>query len=197
MKIILTRHGETIENREGRFMGHLPGKLSEKGLEQAKLLALRLKEEKIDKIFSSDLARASDTTNEVAKFHPDIPLEFTERIRERFLGEIQGVRKIDLGLDPKELIAGRIESNDGETQEKMFNRAKEFVDNLKQNCPEETILIIAHNGINLALTTKILEKPFEEYLTAEPQDNCAVTIFEFDKNKKPSLSLFNCTKHLS
>ena len=70
-------------------MGHNPGKLSSLGIEQARKLAERLKDEKIDVIFSSDLARAADTAKEIAKFHPNIPLELTKDIRERFLGEIQ------------------------------------------------------------------------------------------------------------
>ena len=40
MRLILTRHGETEENATGIRQGHLPGKLSEKGIEQAKKLAL-------------------------------------------------------------------------------------------------------------------------------------------------------------
>jgi len=43
MKLILTRHGETIENQKGIMQGHLPGHLSKQGVEQAKKLALRLK----------------------------------------------------------------------------------------------------------------------------------------------------------
>ncbi len=196
MKIILTRHGETIENREGIFMGHNPGELSEKGIKQAKQLALRLKNEKIDKILSSDLARASDTAKEISKFHSESSLEFIEDIRERFLGELQGVKKTDLGLNPKELIAGKIESKDGESQEEMFNRAKKFIEKIILEFQGKTILIVAHNGINMALTTNILKKTFEDYLVADSQDNCAVTIFEHDEDGNSKIKLFNCTKHL-
>ena len=110
MEIILTRHGETIENIEGRFQGHLPGKLSEKGKIQAKKLALRFKDEKFDYIFSSDLTRAVDTAKEIKKFHQNIPIKFTKELRERNLGELQGVKKSELGLDPNKLVAGTIES---------------------------------------------------------------------------------------
>ena len=196
MRIILTRHGETEENIEGRFMGHFPGTLSKKGIEQAKKLALRLKDEKIDKIFSSDLARAADTAKEIAKYHKNIPIEFTQEIRERFLGEIQGVRKVDLGLNPNELVAGKIKSKEGELQEALFNRAKKFIDKIINEFDEETVLIVAHNGINLALTTNILKKTFEDYMKATPQLNCAVSIFEIDRDKNHKIHLFNCIKHL-
>ncbi len=82
MKLILTRHGETIENKEGSLQGHLPGRLSETGKEQARKLALRLKDEKIDAIYSSDLVRTVDTAREIAKHHNSIPLHFVPKLRE-------------------------------------------------------------------------------------------------------------------
>lgn len=39
MKLILTRHGRTIENDKSLLQGHLPGKLSRLGVSQAKKLA--------------------------------------------------------------------------------------------------------------------------------------------------------------
>ncbi|GBE19836.1 glucosyl-3-phosphoglycerate phosphatase [archaeon BMS3Abin17] len=69
MKLILVRHGETEENKRREIMGQKQGTLSSLGIEQAKKVAQRLKDEKIDYIFSSDLARASDTAKEIHKFH--------------------------------------------------------------------------------------------------------------------------------
>lgn len=83
MRLIITRHGETEENTAGIIQGHLPGKLSDRGIAQAKKVALRLKNEKIDAIYSSDLARTSDTAKEIAKFHPTIPIEFVKELREK------------------------------------------------------------------------------------------------------------------
>jgi len=57
MRLILVRHGETEENVAKITQGHMPSKLTKQGIEQAKKLALRLKDEKIDKIFVSDLKR--------------------------------------------------------------------------------------------------------------------------------------------
>ena len=100
MILIITRHGETIENKQGIMQGHLPGTLSEHGIEQAKKLAERLKEEKIDFIYSSDLARAADTAKEIAKFHPNISINFTKELRERNLGELQGRKASEFAGGP-------------------------------------------------------------------------------------------------
>jgi len=85
MKIILTRHGRTVENDAGILQGHLPGKLNEKGIIQAQKVAIRLQDEHIDYMYSSDLDRAADTTREILKYHPDVPVEFIQELREIFL----------------------------------------------------------------------------------------------------------------
>lgn len=89
MKLILTRHGETEENKAGIIQGQGIGRLSDEGKNQAKKIALRLKWEKIDYIYSSDLERAVDTTESIAMFHPQIPINFTKEMREIYLGSYQ------------------------------------------------------------------------------------------------------------
>lgn len=83
MRLIITRHGETLENMEGIVQGHMHGTLSKKGIEQAEKLAKALKDEQIDYIYSSDLKRASDTAREISKFHKNVPFQLTKDLRER------------------------------------------------------------------------------------------------------------------
>ena len=59
--LLLTRHGETIENQRYVLQGQLPGTLSPLGKEQAVVLAEQLKQEPLDVIVCSDLARSYDT----------------------------------------------------------------------------------------------------------------------------------------
>jgi len=72
MKLILVRHGETIDNKKRLVQGHRQGELSDVGKEQAKKVAERLKDEKIDYIFSSDLRRAADTAKVIAKYQKEV-----------------------------------------------------------------------------------------------------------------------------
>ena len=53
--LLLTRHGETIENQRHVLQGQLPGTLSPLGKEQAVVLAEQLKQEPLDVIVCSDL----------------------------------------------------------------------------------------------------------------------------------------------
>lgn len=65
---MLVRHGETQWNVEQRLQGQLvpgPG-LTERGRQQAAVLASRLQREPFDMIYSSDLLRATQTADIVA-----------------------------------------------------------------------------------------------------------------------------------
>ena len=66
ISLILSRHGETEENKLHIMQGQMPGHLSELGKQQAEQLADLLEEEEIDVIVSSDLARSYDTAMAVA-----------------------------------------------------------------------------------------------------------------------------------
>ena len=82
MKVILVRHCESIANSKGIHQGQrVDTSLSEKGKEQARKVARALKDEKIESIYSSDLKRAMETAQEIAKFH-NIKVISDKRLRE-------------------------------------------------------------------------------------------------------------------
>jgi broad specificity phosphatase PhoE len=195
MKIILIRHGETEENKAGIFQGHLPGKLSEEGIEQAKKVALRLKDEKIDHIFSSDLARAADTAKEIAKYH-DVPIEFIRDIRERHMGEFQGKNKSELGWDPKKQVGSLIQPKEGETLEQLFTRTRKFIHRIISEHMNSTVLLVCHGGVGKVIIAEITGKPVSEIRAIKNLNNSSVSIFELDEDKNHNIHLYNCTEHL-
>ncbi len=65
-KIILVRHGETKWNLLGRYQGQTDIALSDKGLQQAQMLAERFAFPEISAAYSSDLQRAYKTASFVA-----------------------------------------------------------------------------------------------------------------------------------
>lgn len=191
MRLILTRHGETLENIQGIHQGHLPGKLSKLGIEQAKKVALRLKNEKIDYIYSSDLARAADTTKEILKSHPNVPFKFVKELRERDAGKLQGKKKGELGLDEE------INPKCGETFEQLFDRAEKFLYSVLHIHMNDTVLFVGHNKINKALICVITNKSHEEICDMENLKNTSICIFDIDENKKHKIHALNCIKHLN
>ena len=54
-RIIIERHGQSIGNAERIYLGITDLGLTDEGVEQAKITAEALKDEKIDVIYSSDL----------------------------------------------------------------------------------------------------------------------------------------------
>ncbi|MFH1072456.1 MAG: histidine phosphatase family protein [Nanoarchaeota archaeon] len=196
MRLIITRYGETEENKAGIMMGHLHGTLSDVGIDQAKKVAERLKSEKIDYIYSSDLARAADTAKEIGKYHKKVPIEYVKDLRERNLGEFQGRKKSDFGWDIKDLVGTRVEPKTGETTEHMFQRAESFLKRVIRKHKHETVLLVGHNGIGKALIAAITGKKSQDIPSIENLHNTSVSIFEIDEDKNHKIHLFNCTKHL-
>jgi len=87
VSVILVRHGETDWNRVRRIQGSGSDTLlNEKGKQQAESLALRLKAERIQAIYSSPLRRSLDTALPIAQHHqmevalkPDLRVELQQR----------------------------------------------------------------------------------------------------------------------
>src|SRR5574337_351345 len=96
-RLLLVRHGETAWNADGRVQGHLDIALNDVGRTQARRLAEKLRDEgeRIDLIYSSDLARARQTAQAVADA-AGVPLQITPALRERCFGAFEGRRFADV-----------------------------------------------------------------------------------------------------
>jgi len=188
MKLILTRHGETIENQKKIVQGILPGHLSENGKEQARKLALRLKDEKIDAIYSSDLKRAVDTAKEIAKYHKNSDFFIVKELRERCHGKYDG-KKTD-EIDWAEHV------DEFEKLSDMKIRVKKIIDEAYKKYRDSTVVFVGHSAINRVIIRIIEGKDFNEIYSMERQDNTAVSIFEVREDNRHIIHLMNCTKHL-
>jgi len=93
VRLLLIRHGETEWNAQTRIQGHTDIDLSERGREQALLLARHLADEArhapIQAVYASNLARARDTARPLAEAL-GLPLRVDERLRERGFGLFEG-----------------------------------------------------------------------------------------------------------
>ena len=91
LKIYLFRHGQTYFNRDKRFTGWKDSKLTPLGKKQAKLIAKKLKNKKIDVAYQTRLSRSKDTLKPVLKYHPECKKVITDdRMIERSYGKLQG-----------------------------------------------------------------------------------------------------------
>ena len=58
MRLLITRHGQTLWNLERRYQGQSDSELTDEGVRQARLLGRRLADERVDAVYASDLRRA-------------------------------------------------------------------------------------------------------------------------------------------
>jgi len=194
MKLIITRHGETIENATKICQGQLGGHLSKKGKIQVKKLAERLKDEKIDVIYSSDLKRTKDTTRAIRKFHKDVSLYLDKRIRERFFGDYQGTHYE--ANWPWQSIAENPESCiEGDKQ--MCERIENFLEEIIDKNKDKTVLVVSHGGVKKLLLNKIFRKHLPKVGEVEVIKNTSVSIFHISEKNKITPLVFNCTQHLA
>lgn len=175
MKLILARHGETIENSFGILQGQTHGTLSEKGILQAKELADRLRGENIDVCFSSDLCRAVDTAMIVLEKQTRKSYFKDSRLRERYLGDFEG-QNIPANWNSTANYGGT------ESIEDLFNRVKSFIEFLQQNYTGKTILIISHGITIKAMMSICLSKDvLSMFGSVETINNCdAVSVCGVD-----------------
>lgn len=194
MKLILTRHGETEENKQGILQGHMHGTLSPLGIVQAQRVAKRLHDQSIDKIYSSDLARSLNTAKEIAQYHNHVPFIVTDEARERHFGEFQGKNKKDYGWDPKRPKATELRPKYGESLEDLCMRASGFFDKILRENRGDTVLVVGHSGFNKALIAAAVGESIEK---VSGQDNTAISIFQFDEDGGCTQVIHNCVEHLN
>jgi len=154
--IFIFRHGETDWNREQRFQGHLDIPLNEKGREQARGLTPLLKDHAIEAILSSDLGRAVETAEIIAKAL-DIPVFKDERLREAHLGLAQGLtideieKKFGNALFQRWksplLSDADISYPQGESGTQIYQRAQAAILHFLQTHHYKKIGVASHGGV--------------------------------------------------
>ena len=99
-RLLLVRHGETVDNVNKIMQGQTHGRLTLNGIEQAHELGRQLRGEHIDVFLSSDLARAVETLEIIKKekdqqphplqTHPQTPPVTVDNARQIMQGQSQG-----------------------------------------------------------------------------------------------------------
>jgi len=152
-KLLLARHGETVDNVNQIMQGQTQGELTENGRLQAERLAEELRGQQIDAIVASDLKRAIDTATIVARPHR-LTVETTPLLRERDWGDFTGRFIPDL---KNETWPDNVES-----LETLRDRARRFLQYVALRWPEQTVVAVGHGIINKAIQSVHFNKPMPE-----------------------------------
>jgi broad specificity phosphatase PhoE len=146
--LLLVRHGETDWNRDGRWQGHSDTHLNDVGREQAARVAEEL--DGVDVAYSSDLARARETADIVAR-RLGLDVHVDERLRERSFGAWEGKTAPEIEAEFRDAHARWLAgegpgAEDAEPFPDFATRVQRFVEDVLTRHPDETVLIVAHGG---------------------------------------------------
>ena len=153
VRLLLVRHGETVDNVSQVLQGQTQGMLNENGRMQARQLRERLSDEPIAVFVSSDLERAMETCRIIAEPH-GLPIVPTPLLRERDWGSFTGEYIPDL--------KDKVWPADVETLERLKGRAMAFLDMLRSEHEGKTVLAVGHGIINKAIQSVLYQKPMHE-----------------------------------
>lgn len=201
MRVFLVRHGETDHNKNRVIMGHLPTPLNETGKNQAKILAKELKEKGIQVIYSSDLVRAAETA-EIISSELNLSVNYTDKLREHTLGDLDGVGISEL-LDEMESLKefdDLMSKHNGEQTKYFMTRVwEEFRTIARENKEKDYILIVTHGGCIRSIIARILDASEVVFDTIK-QYNCCINVIDYAESEgkeKFSIDLVNDVCHFT
>ena len=140
--LYLVRHGETTDNVAQIMQGQLHGELTPNGIAQMEELAKDLASTHFDAIISSDLRRANDSAQILANYWK-MTVKTTTLLRERDWGDFASRFIPDLkGLPMPDNV---------EKMDDLLERAKQFLNWIKANYSNQTVLAVGHGIINKAI----------------------------------------------
>lgn len=194
LTVYLLRHGETQYNADGnRYCGRTDIDLTEKGLAQANHVNTLLKGKKIDAVYSSPLLRAKRTAEIISGRKPITD----ERLVEIDFGLWEGKTRAEFVSEsplsweqwanaPEMAKAGET----GENGNDVLQRMNSFFKEMQTKHRDESILVVAHNGVNRLFLAHQLGMPLQNYRRIL-QLNSAVTMFDLDEDNGFVLNMLN------
>lgn len=161
MRITLVRHGEVIEEYQGKYNGHIDIPLSKNGLTQAKELGKKLKNTNFDKVYCSDLLRAKQT---LEQFGLNQEIVYSKELREKSWGihegkSFQEIEKEGIKYDSFEQWLNALDGEDIYLYKERIK--KYFYENIFKN-NTENILIVTHAGVIKTLFSILYNYSLEE-----------------------------------
>lgn len=209
MELYITRQyylnsGQTIGNVQKILQGQQGGQLTELGFRQAQLLAERLKKERFDHIFCSDLNRCQQTLSQILPFHQYITPVYDPRLREKGAGDLEGqpLGTTDQLARANNLNPREFRPNNGESWTDVQARARSFLFEISQNligAGTKKVLVVSHGGWIMEFINVIREIRGQAPVYANKSKNTAIYIYRFKKSGNkiiPSMVVENDTKHL-
>lgn len=199
MNIFLVRHGQKIEDDKN----HESLGLTEEGFKQADLLGKRLSKYDIQKIYSSNMKRAIQTSEGLNKYL-GVEIITKPELREIHMGDcnIHGwhylEKKYPLFMEEfrKHNSDPRYPPN-GECGNDVWQRAKEVIYEIIE-ADYENVVVVTHGGIIRSLICGLLNiDQNRRFYLGDPPENCSISVIKYNKKSKEFfMHSFNDCAHL-
>lgn len=152
-ELLFVRHGETDWNRRPCFQGQIDVPLNTTGHAQAARLAERLKAERFDAFFTSDLQRAQQTAAPMAAAWQQPP-QVLPALREQGFGEWEGLDFATIQARWPQLWPRWLAHDDvhfavpgGESLQRFHTRVLAAVTTLAEQAQGRRVAVVTHGGV--------------------------------------------------
>ncbi len=159
-RLFLLRHGRaTPPNQKRRFIGQTDLPLSPEGVKEALAVGKAIEEMPLDRLYSSDLERARQTAEVVARF-VDVPIRLEPCLREIDLGSWEGLEIATVKRAQPEAYEARgwdfegFRPPGGESFGDLANRVLPFLTDLASF--PGNVLLVGHSGVFRVFLASVL-----------------------------------------
>lgn len=147
--LLLARHGESDWNRSKRWQGFADRPLTDLGWQQARELADRLDDTELDAVYSSDLQRARETAEAVARPR-GLEVKTMTDLREVDVGSWSGLTRAEAEARFPEAYARWLRGGegweDGESYDQLRDRVVRAIRHIAAGHEGGRVLVVAHGG---------------------------------------------------
>lgn len=178
MNIYVVRHGQTDYNVKRLFQGQTDVPLNRTGEKQAKEMAEKFKNVKVDNILVSPLLRARQTASYISNIKKIKPL-IEEDLKERSFGKMEGQANreecnIEMLLD----FEKNYEIYDVEPIQSFFKRVGECLKQIIKKYDGQDIVLVTHACVTQAIEYYFHGMPEDKNIEALALKNCEIRKYE-------------------
>ncbi|UBF25745.1 histidine phosphatase family protein [Kovacikia minuta CCNUW1] len=205
-RFLLVRHGETDWNRQKRFQGQIDVPLNPNGQFQSQQAANFLQGVSIHHAVTSPMLRPKETAEIILQYHPDVPLDLEDNLKEISHGLWEGKLEAEIEqsypgmLEQWQRSPEMVQMPEGENLQQVWARAiaawDAIVSAARDRAESGTTMVVAHDAINKAILCYVMGLGPEHFWTFK-QGNGAVSVIDHPlEGEKPVLTAMNITTHL-
>ena len=203
-RLLLVRHGETDWNRQGRFQGQIDIPLNSNGIAQAEAAGQALASVRINRAYTSAMARPRQTAEAILRSHPGVPLTSTRGLVEIGHGLWEGRLESEIAegwpqlLDDWKRTPQTVQMPEGETIQEVWDRSLECWQTIVSSlAADETALVVAHDAVNKTILCALLGLTPAD-IWAIKQGNGGITVIDYPQGASGQalVSAMNLTHHL-